>query len=64
MEFNGEAGHVHLLVHYPPKVAISKLVKQPQGSIFPAFAKTFSGTRKLVLERHALVTQLFCRFLR
>jgi putative transposase len=25
-EFNGEADHVHLLVHYPPKVALSGLV--------------------------------------
>ncbi|GGJ33270.1 hypothetical protein GCM10010121_050550 [Streptomyces brasiliensis] len=25
-EFNGERDHVHLLVHYPPKVAVSKLV--------------------------------------
>ncbi len=25
-EFNGERDHVHLLVHYPPKVQLSKLV--------------------------------------
>jgi putative transposase len=25
-EFNGETDHVHLLVRYPPKVAISRLV--------------------------------------
>ncbi len=25
-EFNGEGDHVHLLVHYPPKVALSRLV--------------------------------------
>ncbi|MDQ1023446.1 putative transposase [Streptomyces umbrinus] len=25
-EFNGEGDHVHLLVHYPPKIALSKLV--------------------------------------
>ncbi|MCY0932627.1 IS200/IS605 family transposase, partial [Streptomyces sp. H27-H1] len=25
-QFNGEADHVHLLVHYPPKVALSKLI--------------------------------------
>ncbi|MEV7004602.1 transposase [Streptomyces sp. NPDC093982] len=24
-EFNGETDHVHLLVHYPPKIALSKL---------------------------------------
>jgi putative transposase len=26
VEFNGETDHVHLLVHYPPKVALSRLV--------------------------------------
>ncbi|WP_326821519.1 IS200/IS605 family transposase [Streptosporangium sp. NBC_01756] len=26
VEFNGEHDHVHLLVHYPPKVALSTLV--------------------------------------
>ena len=26
VEFDGEEDHVHLLIHYPPKVAISKLV--------------------------------------
>jgi hypothetical protein len=25
-QFNGETDHVHLLVHYPPKVQLSKLV--------------------------------------
>ena len=27
IEFNGEDDHVHLLVNYPPKMAISKLVR-------------------------------------
>lgn len=31
VEFNGELDHVHLLVHYPPKVAISKLVGSLKG---------------------------------
>jgi putative transposase len=30
-EFNGEGDHVHLLVHYPPKVALSKLVNSLKG---------------------------------
>lgn len=30
-EFNGEQDHVHLLVNYPPKVAISKLVNSLKG---------------------------------
>lgn len=31
VEFNGESDHVHLLVHYPPKVALSKLVNSLKG---------------------------------
>ena len=30
-EFNGEADHVHLLVNYPRKMAISKLVNSLKG---------------------------------
>ncbi|KFF96058.1 transposase [Streptomyces scabiei] len=30
-EFNGEDDYVHLLVHYPPKVALSKLVNSLKG---------------------------------
>jgi putative transposase len=31
VEFNGERDHVHLLVHYPPKVALSALVGSLKG---------------------------------
>jgi putative transposase len=30
-EFNGETDHVHLLVHYPPNVALSRLVNSLKG---------------------------------
>ncbi|WP_101255945.1 IS200/IS605 family transposase [Streptomyces barkulensis] len=30
-EFNGEDDHVHLLVHYPPKLSISTLVNRLKG---------------------------------
>lgn len=30
-EFNGEADHVHLLVNYPPKIAVSRLVNSLKG---------------------------------
>ncbi|WP_184885163.1 IS200/IS605 family transposase [Actinomadura livida] len=30
-EFNGETDHVHLLVNFPPKVALSKLVNSLKG---------------------------------
>ena len=31
VEFNGETNHVHLLVNFPPKVAIAKLVNSLKG---------------------------------
>ncbi len=31
VEFNGENNHVHLLVNFPPKVAVSKLVNSLKG---------------------------------
>jgi putative transposase len=30
-EFNGDTDHVHLLVHYPPNVALSRLVNTLKG---------------------------------
>ena len=30
-EFNGETNHVHLLVNFPPKVALSRLVNTLKG---------------------------------
>jgi putative transposase len=31
VEFEGECDHVHLLIEYPPKVAVSKLVNSLKG---------------------------------
>jgi putative transposase len=31
VEFNGENNHVHLLVNYPPKVAVARLVNSLKG---------------------------------
>jgi putative transposase len=31
VEFNGENNHVHLLVNFPPKAALSKLVNSLKG---------------------------------
>lgn len=31
VEFNGEPNHVHLLVNFPPKVALAKLVNSLKG---------------------------------
>ena len=47
-EFNGEPGHVHLLVRYPPKIALSRLVGSLKGvsarrlrQEFPAHIRTY-----------------------
>ncbi len=40
-EFNGEANHVHLLVNYPPKVAIAKLVNSLKGVSSRRLKQTF-----------------------
>ncbi|MFG1701607.1 IS200/IS605 family transposase [Nonomuraea sp. M3C6] len=42
-EFNGEDDYVHLLVHYPPKVAISKLVNSLKGVSSLYLRKEFTG---------------------
>ncbi|MFE2474298.1 IS200/IS605 family transposase, partial [Streptomyces mirabilis] len=43
VEFNGEADHVHLLVHYPPKVAISRLVGSLKGVSARRLRQEFPG---------------------
>ncbi|MER6942420.1 IS200/IS605 family transposase [Nonomuraea sp. NPDC000554] len=41
-EFNGDDDHVHLLVHYPPKVALSKLVNSLKGVSARLLRKEYS----------------------
>lgn len=45
-EFNGETEHVHLLVSYPPKVAISNLVNSLKGVSSRRFAKKFGRVHR------------------
>ncbi|MHB8293952.1 MAG: IS200/IS605 family transposase [Acidimicrobiales bacterium] len=54
IEFNGEPEHVHLLVNFPPKVAVSKLVNSLKGvsarrlrSEFPPLARHYWRANKL-----------------
>ncbi|SDJ93884.1 putative transposase [Actinopolyspora mzabensis] len=44
-EFNGEANHVHLLVNFPPKVAVSKLVNSLKGVSSRMLRKEFEDLR-------------------
>ena len=47
VEFDGEDDHVHLLVNYPPKVAISKLVNSLKGvSSFLIRKKDYPSIKK------------------
>jgi putative transposase len=43
VEFNGEPDHVHLLVAYPPTVAISVLVQRLKGRTAHAVRRQFTG---------------------
>ena len=43
VEFNGEADHVHLLVAYPPTLAISVLVQRLKGRTAYAVRREFTG---------------------
>ena len=40
-EFNGEADHVHLLVHYPPPLPISLLVNRLNGVSSPRLRQQY-----------------------
>jgi len=42
-EFNGERDHVHLLVHYPPKAAVSKLVNSLKGVSARYLRREYTG---------------------
>jgi putative transposase len=42
-EFNGERDHVHLLVRYPPKVAVSKLVNSLKGVSARYLRREYTG---------------------
>ncbi len=47
VEFDGEDDHVHLLVEYPPKVAVSKLVNSLKGvSSFLIQKKNYPSIKK------------------
>jgi putative transposase len=52
-EFNGEDDHVHLLVHYPPKLAVSTLVNSLKGVSAHYLRKEFTGrTNRAIMHGH------------
>jgi len=52
-EFNGEHDHVHLLVHYPPKVALSGLVNSLKGVSARRLRAEFTGrVNRAIMHGH------------
>src|SRR5262249_3361125 len=52
-EFNGEAGHVHLLGTYPPKGAVAKLVNSLKGVSARHLRKEFTGrVNRAIMHGH------------
>ena len=46
IEFDGESDHVHLLINYPPKVPISKLVNSLKGVSSRILRRDFPSLKK------------------
>ncbi|MEV0186643.1 IS200/IS605 family transposase [Streptomyces sp. NPDC050625] len=52
-EINGERDHVHLLINYPPKVAVSKLVNSLKGVSARRIRQEFTGRiNRAVMHGH------------
>jgi putative transposase len=58
-EFNGESNHVHMLVNFPPKVAVSRLVNSLKGvssrrmrQEFPDLARHYRRAKRLWSGSH------------
>ena len=52
-EFNGERDHVHLLVQYPPKVALSKLVNSLKGVSSRRLRQEYTGqVNRAIMHGH------------
>ncbi|MDQ7058244.1 MAG: IS200/IS605 family transposase [Ghiorsea sp.] len=47
VEMDGERDHVHLLIHYPPKVAVSKLVNSLKGASSRVMRKKNERLRRI-----------------
>ncbi len=54
VEFNGEADHVHLLINYPPKVALSSLVNSLKGVSSRLMRKEFGDFHPWLKRRGVL----------
>ncbi|HQY22276.1 MAG TPA: IS200/IS605 family transposase [Gammaproteobacteria bacterium] len=51
IEFEGECDHVHLLVNYPPKVSLSKLINSLKGVSSRRLRQQFSEIHRYYWKR-------------
>ena len=61
VEIDGEDDHVHLLVNYPPKVPLSRLVNSLQRRIEPPPSPDASRFASALLQGCSMVAQLLRR---
>ena len=60
VEFNGESNYVHLLVNFPPKVAVSRLVNSLKGVSSRRMRQEFLDLRRhYYRENHLWATSYF-----
>jgi Transposase IS200 like len=60
-EFNGQANHVHLLVNFPPTVAISRLVNSLKGVSSRRLRAEFPDLRPPLAGQEAVVRVILRR---
>jgi putative transposase len=53
-EFNGESDHVHLLVEYPAKIALSKLVNALKGTTSRELKRYYPELNQVAWRKNAL----------
>ena len=65
IEFNGEADHVHLLIEYPPRLSLSKIVNSLKGvssrilrKKYPVFKKEYWGDNVSLWSRSYFVASV------
>ncbi len=62
VEMDGEPDHVHLLINYPPKLAISSLVNSLKGVSSKVTAtRSTRYCSQVLLQRRFVESQLFCQ---
>ena len=61
VEFDGESDHVHLLINYPPKAAVSKLVNSLKGVSSRKLRQLHADIYKYYWRGALWLPSYFCR---